>query len=106
MSVITTATNLLVFINAVKPELTKLFDAHHGNVPAARRDLQSLLPEVARGELEIDKALAELDAPARGVDADASGVSTPREADAKRRRKASRRDDAGGDHDGSERSDQ
>jgi hypothetical protein len=58
MGLIAKATNLLVFINQLTPELTKLFDSRKGDVVTAKRDLQSLLPEIEREELRIDLELA------------------------------------------------
>lgn len=77
MSVITTATNVLVFINELRPELTKLFDQHRGDVPAAKRDLQSLLPAIEKEEARIDEALAEQDAAAKSRDLDMMPAKRP-----------------------------
>jgi len=51
-------TSVMEFARVLRPELTRLFDKHKGDINAARRDMTSLLPEIEKAEADID---AELD---------------------------------------------
>lgn len=50
-------TNVLQFAEALRPVITRLFDKHKGNIPAAKRDMESLLSSIQADEDSIDAEL-------------------------------------------------
>lgn len=49
--------NVLQFAEALRPTITRLFDKHKGDIPAARRDIESLLEKIESDEAAIDAEL-------------------------------------------------